>query len=363
MSVWRRVILQAARAQMVSFVRAPVTTIFALVLPLNLMLLMSLFALTGYNAPTALVMEEDTPRAREFVQALRDAHNSFALRPMDRQTAFDLVRRGRLVGVIEIPSGFDATIADGGIATVQLTVDNVNLDMAEDVRRAVPAAAAIFAERLGLPGVRVRPRLINLLPQDTGYVEYLGVSAVALAAVVAGAVLGGTVVAREWETGAARMLLVAPTGAVPVLIGRLAAAASMGVLASSVTALVVIFGYGVPAAHPLEVIAGVILTVIASTSLGGLLGVLLRRTLPITPLVLGTQLPFYLDSGALEPQRFDGEVLFWMAHLSPAYFGVGVMEHGYNNLVVTPEPVWLLLAVLALIAVVAAAFLGQFARR
>jgi ABC-2 type transport system permease protein len=363
MTAWARVVLQAARGQLVSFARAPVTTIFALVLPLNLMLLMSLFALTGYNAPTALVMGEDTPRARAFVQALRDAHNSFDLRPMDRAAAFDLVRRGRLVAAIEIPEGFDARIAAGRIATVQLTVDNVNLDMSEDVRRAIPAAAAIFAERLDLPGVRVRPRLTNLLPKDTGYVEYLGVSAVALAAVIAGGVLGGTVVAREWETGAARMLLVAPFGAGPVLIGRLAAAACMGVLATAVTALVVIFGYGVPAAHPLEVIAGIVFTVIASTSLGGLLGVLLRRSLLITPLVLGTQLPFYLDSGALEPQRFDGEFLFWLAHLSPAYFGVGVMEHGYNNLVVTPEPVWLLLTALALIGVVPAALMGRLARR
>ena len=355
--------LRAARDQLVSFARAPVTTIFALVLPLNLMLLMSLFALTGYNAPTGLVMREDTPRARAFVQALRDAHNSFELRPMEHDAALGLLRRGRLVAVIEVPEGFDATIADGGSATVDLTVDNVNLDMAEDVRRAVPAAAAIFAERLGLPGVRVKPRLINLLPKDTGYVEYLGVSAVALAAVVAGGVLGGTVVAREWETGAARMLLVAPAGIAPVLLGRLAAAACMGVLASGVTGLVVLFGYGVPAAHPLEVVAGIVFTVFASTSLGGLLGAVLRRTLPITPLVLGTQLPFYLDSGALEPQRFDGEVLFWLAHLSPAYFGVGVVEHAYNDLIVTPEPVWLLLAVLVFIALAPAAVIGRLARR
>ena len=110
-------------------------------------------------------------------------------------------------------------------------------------------------------------------------------------------------------------------------------------------------------------VAGIVFTVIASTSLGGLLGVLLRRTLPIVPLVLGTQLPFYLDSGALEPQRFDGEVLFRLAHLSPAYFGVGVMEHGYNSLVVTPEPVWLLLAVLVLIALVPAMLMGRLAQR
>src|SRR5207253_4829915 len=121
---------------------------------LNLLLLMSLFALTGYNAPTALVMDEDTPYARAFVRALRDAHNSFALRPMDRATAERELRRRRLVAMIEIPAGFDATIAVRRAATVRLTVDNVNLDMAEDVRRAVPAAAAILAERLRFRGGR-----------------------------------------------------------------------------------------------------------------------------------------------------------------------------------------------------------------
>ena len=111
MTAWLRVVIEAARGQLLSFVRVPVTTILAMVLPLNLLLLMSLFALTGYNAPTALVMDEDTPYARAFVRALRDAHNSFALRPMDRATAERELRRRRLVAMIEIPAGFDATIA------------------------------------------------------------------------------------------------------------------------------------------------------------------------------------------------------------------------------------------------------------
>jgi len=56
---WTRAMLESARGQLVSFIRAPVTAILVLVLPLNLMLLMSLFALTGYNAPTGLVVGED----------------------------------------------------------------------------------------------------------------------------------------------------------------------------------------------------------------------------------------------------------------------------------------------------------------
>jgi hypothetical protein len=336
----------ALRLQLRTFRRTPVTTLLVLALPINLLLLLSLFALTGYNAPTGLVVGEDTPLARAYVEALKDTHNSFELRPMDLATAKDQLEHARLVAIIEIPPGFDAGIRAGRTVPVNLTIDNVNLDLTEDVRRAVPAAAAIFAERSGFPDVRVTAGLRNVLPKDTGYVEYLGVSAVALAACIAGGVLGGTVTAREWEVGAARLLQVAPGGPAVVLAGRLAAAALVGTAASLVTAAIVWFGYGVTPAHPVEVLVGVVATVAAATALGGLIGAKVRRVLAIAPLLVGVTLPFYLDSGALEPQRFDGPWLFALAHLSPAYFAVGIMEHAYHGLVVTPEPRWLLAAVL-----------------
>jgi hypothetical protein len=89
----------------------------------------------------------------------------------------------------------------------------------------------------------------------------------------------------------------------------------------------------------------------------------MRRVLPIAPFLVGVTLPFYLDSGALEPQRFDGPWLFALAHLSPAYYGVGVMEHAFHGLVVTPEPRWLLLLALAVIAALGLAATRRAAER
>ena len=126
--------------------------------------------------------------------------------------------------------------------------------------------------------------------------------------------------------------------------------------------MTVIYGYGVSVRHPLEAIATLAVTVACATMLGGVLGALLKRTLVITPLILGITLPFYLDSGALEPQRFDGEKLFWFAHFSPTYYAVGAMEHAFHGLVVTPESIPLLLGALALTALAAVPVLGRFAR-
>jgi ABC-type multidrug transport system permease subunit len=360
---WTGAFLGGLQTQLRTFRRNPMTALLVLLLPVNLLLLLSLFALTGYEAPTGLVVGESTPLARSYVEALKDTHNSFELRPMSFERAQRQLKAARLVAVIEIPPGFDAAVRAGNTVPVNLTLDNVNLDMAEDVRRAIPAAAVIFAERNNLPEVRITADLQNLLERDTGYVEYLGVSAVALAACIAGAVLGGTVTAREWELGTARLAQLTPGGAGAVLAGRLAAATAVGIVASSVTALVVWFGYGVRPQHPVLVWSTLVCTVFACTALGGLIGARLRRVLPVAPLLVGTLLPFYLDSGALEPQRFDGEWLFALAHLAPTYYAVGAMEYAYHGLVVTPEPRWTLLAVLLALGIACLSLLPRAARR
>jgi ABC-2 type transport system permease protein len=358
-----RILAEAARLQLLAVRRAPASAALAFLLPVNLLLLLSLFAITGYRAPTAVVVGEQTPLARSFVSSLDRAHHSFDLRPMDLSRARRELQRGRLVAIIEIPRGFDAQVRAGFTAPLAVTVDNVNVDITEDVRRAIPAAAVDFAAREGFPEVRMRPQLVNVLARDTGYLAYLGVSAIALAACISGAVLGGLVVAREWEGGPGRILRLAPNGFGSLLAGRLLAAAAISFVASLATAGIVRWGYGIPLQQPFAVLGAIGLTVVAAVGLGGLLGGVLRRTLPITPLVVGITLPFYLDSGALEPQRFDGRWLFAAAHLSPAYYGVGLLEHSWHGLIVVPEPAWLLVAVLLGIGVAAVGLLSSLARR
>src|SRR3954449_11149319 len=88
-----RVVGVSCRTQLIAFRRAPVTTLLTVLLPVNLLFLLSLFALTGYAAPTALVYQEDTPTPRQFVAALEAAHHSFDLRPMSAAKANSLLSR------------------------------------------------------------------------------------------------------------------------------------------------------------------------------------------------------------------------------------------------------------------------------
>jgi len=99
------------------------------------------------------------------------------------------------------------------------------------------------------------------------------------------------------------------------------------------------------------------------TCVGAWLGAVLKRTLAAVPLLFGLAMPFYIDSGALEPTRFDGETIWTIAHLSPVYYAVGVLEWSFHGLHVTPEPVYVDLLVLTGLAALAAVLtLARLAR-
>jgi len=322
---------------------------------LNFLALVTLFGLTGSYAPTAIVNLDAGPYGAAFVRALENAHHSFRLEPMSAARAAARLRAGTIVAAIVIPADFSAGIAAGEQVPIDLTIDNVDVDLTDDVQRALPSAIVAFGRDQHLPDINVTAVEHDLLPRDTGYLPYLAVSGLALDALVIAGILGASAMAREWEGGAAKtwkLWRLAPADPAAVLAGKLLAMAALASLALAVTALVVIAGYRIVPRRPLELVVGLLACVAIFTCLGGLLGALARRTQPVVPLLFGLAMPFYLGSGALEPARFDGELVWRLAHLSPCYYAVGVLQEAVHGLRVTPEsPRFDLVALLVLAAV------------
>ena len=101
---------------------------------------------------------------------------------------------------------------------------------------------------------------------------------------------------------------------------------------------------------PFTTVVTLLACVAIFTCIGAWVGALLKRTLAAVPLLFGLAMPLYVDSGALEPTRFDGETIWWIAHASPVYYAVGVLEWAYHRLVVTPESTAVNLFILAILA-------------
>jgi len=67
----------------------------SIMLPINLILLFLLFALTGGQAPTAIVLEDKGPYAQQFVSAMEHAH-SFIVQQTTASDAQKLMRLAKL---------------------------------------------------------------------------------------------------------------------------------------------------------------------------------------------------------------------------------------------------------------------------
>jgi ABC-type multidrug transport system permease subunit len=170
--------------------------------------------------------------------------------------------------------------------------------------------------------------------------------------VIAG-ILGAMATAREWERRTVRLLRLSPAAPGAILAGKLAVVGGVAAVALGFAVLTIVFGYGVVPKDAWATAFALLACVAIFTSLGAWVGAMLKRTLPCVPLLFGLAMPCYIDSGALEPTRFDGQTIWLIAHVSPVYYAVGVLEWAFHGIHVTPEPIYVDMLVLAVLAVVA----------
>jgi ABC-2 type transport system permease protein len=325
--------------------------------------MVSLFGLTGAYAPVALIDLDGGPQVARLVDALRGAHHSFALKSMSEDDAEVQLHSGRLVGIITIPAGFSASVENGVTVPLDLRIDNVNVDMTHDVQRALPAAIVAFGRDNQFPGIRVHVAEHDVMPHDTGYIPYLVASALALDAMVIAGILGAMATAREWEYGTVKLLRLSPAPPAAVLAGKLVVSGAVAAGALVVALVAIVFVYGVVPVAPVTTIGTLIACVAIFTCIGAWIGALLKRTLAAVPLLFGLAMPLYVDSGALEPTRFDGDTIWIVAHASPIYYAIGALEWAFHGIRVTPEPVYVDVLVLFGIALVAITLtLGTFSK-
>lgn len=353
----------AFRAELLQMGRSRTLVALAMIQAITFLLLVSLFGLTGSMAPTALINNDNGPYSKIFIKNLQNDHHSFALRTMDLKTANEELERGRLVAILTIPSGFSQTIALGQTASVNVTVDNIDADMTDDIQRAMPSAVVSFARSINLPNIQVHVQEHDLFAKDTGFIPYLIVSALALDAFVVAGILGAVAVAREYESGTEKILRLSPTRPLIPLMGRVLAADLIAFCGMLLSVVIVVVGYRTVPVHPFEMMGAIILCTLIFGYVGAMLGVMLKRTLPVSSLIFGLALPLYIDSGSLEPERFDGNIIWGYAHLSPIYYAVGILEHAFHGYQVTPEPISVDFLLLILWAFILIFLTGFFVKR
>ncbi len=137
--------------------RMPRAVISALVPPLGMGLLLISLTVSVSKQPVALVVESRGQSAQDMTQIIELDQEAYSLTVTDAKTALTLLQEQAVAAVIVIPPGFDAVVR-AHTATVDLTLNNVDIDFADDIRRTVTRSVAEFdAPQLAIQGSWVVP--------------------------------------------------------------------------------------------------------------------------------------------------------------------------------------------------------------
>src|SRR5258708_17150930 len=120
-----RVIWACLKKDLKSARSEPLFTLVSIILPLNVLFLMSLLVISGGLAPTAVVMQDTGPLAQQFYTAMSQAH-SFVLQRATVEQADALIEQGRIVAVRTMPAGLDTRIGQPPRVAVGGKIKNLN---------------------------------------------------------------------------------------------------------------------------------------------------------------------------------------------------------------------------------------------
>lgn len=230
-----RAILAVARNDLAVWRRSPAAMAAALFPALGMGVLVAVLTNSVGQQPVALVVQGQGRLAQRMAKILRADVDAYLLEEMSASDAEQALGEQRVAAIIVVPDNFDAALSTGQ-ASVDLYLNNVDIDLADDIRRSVTRSVAEFdAPQLGLLGELHGPSRGLLLPnayrvavaehdlRDTNvsFLQYQVIPIIILVVISIGLLGTALLAARDFERGSAKVMMLSPAGRVPLVIGRL----------------------------------------------------------------------------------------------------------------------------------------------
>jgi ABC-type multidrug transport system permease subunit len=294
--------------------------------------MLSLFVLSGSNAPTAVVMLDHGRFAQAFYQAMSQAH-SFHLINMTASQARDQLLAGKLVAVVTIPPNFDEAIAHRQPIQIPVALNNLNEDLTDDVHRAIGLSITSFYAQSFPQLVSIVTQEQDAYRQDTDYIPFLAISIMVISLMVTGLLQAGMASAREWEKGTVKELLLAPAQVWTMLAGKMLSVFVIGLPSVIVVLAILVFIVGDwPANFPM-VIGVSLLTLLVFVAAGVALGMALKERTTLTTITRAVAVPLFFLSGVFGPISFSTPAVQVIARLFPVHYAIVLEQYAFKTFV------------------------------
>ncbi len=223
-----------ARNDLAVWLRSPAAIAAALLPALGMGILVAVLTNSVGQQPVALVTQSKGRLGARMGKILEADAEAYLIEEMTASEAERAIGDQRVAAIIVVPENFDEAVA-GRKAVVDLYLNNVDIDLADDIRRSVARSIAEFdAPQLGLLGELHGPSEGILLPNpyrvavaehnmratNVSFLQYQVIPIVVLVIVSIGLLGTALLTARDFERGTAKLMILSPAGRLPLVVGR-----------------------------------------------------------------------------------------------------------------------------------------------
>ncbi len=327
MNIFWRTIWANAQKDLRIWLRQWYNIAAALLMPLTYVLVVWLGAAAVGASPVALVVQDSGPVAQQMAQSLQQAQ-VFRLRLVDAATAQHLYNNLEVAAIVTIPANFDVLVDEGVRAPIIVQANNLNLDLTNDVRRAVPDAISVYYAQQTPDPLDITVDEQNLRSQDIAVEQFAILPMISLLLLAHALISSGIATAREWEDQSIKELLLSPVTRTAILLGKILA----GFLSTCGLGLVLFaLGYGLGWTRPEGWYLGNVVLVIAlmslfATGLGIAIGTWLRRVQSVTSLSTTFSIWLFFLSGGIGVIQFEPDWLKQIAACDPLTYGTHALQ-------------------------------------
>lgn len=295
--------------------RSPLTIACSFIPPLGMTLFLIVLSLSVTQQPVALVVHGHGPQTEKMRRIIAEDDDAYLLSITDARTAQRMLSQLEIAAIITIPADFESAV-QRHTGVVELTLNNTDIDFADDIRRSVDRSVARFHEpelattrlegwdaddapmSFNTYGVLVNEH--DLRATDVDWLRYQVIPALVLLVLCVGLIGTALLCAEDVEHATSRYLSLSPQHAWLLLTGRLLGGTFAGLLALLPAVLLCLWTHVIapPEGHWSALVAIFIATACCAAGLGAMLGAVIRgaRTVALASTVLSTYL-FFLGGG------------------------------------------------------------------
>jgi ABC-2 type transport system permease protein len=331
-----------ARVDLGIWRRTPWAIAAALVPPVGMLLLVMVLTWSVTKQPVALVVEGRGPQAALMARIIEADREAYHLKVTDLTGAQRLLQRQEVAAVIVVPVTFDNDVA-AGRASLDLTLNNVDIDFGDDIRRAVDRSVAEFdAPQLGASLERTgaaqglvvpNPYRVDVAEHElrhttVSYAKYQAVPVIVLLVLnmgVLGAALFG---ARDRERKTAAFLRSTPIRPASLVAGRLVGTtvATVAVLVPAVAVLTWLQVVAPPAAHWPALAAVLLATTVLAAGTGVLVGAAVRQVRAVAVVAITASSYLFFLGGGFTTIAFLPPWLRAVSRLVPTSYAIDAVR-------------------------------------